>query len=186
MKLKFLGGGQASRAEVYGLFLASIVLVGGGIGGAFAITNSLNQNQSQNISAISESATPTITSTGSAEVPTSSPSELATETRSGGDSSSPVEYVPKSHPPVEQAPFVDTRIQEPYIGPADTFSYLSRNYICGWDTEALGGFGWGFDPAEPCTDEFVAYVGQHCEANDGVVYAGRCEQYFSHSLPVAY
>lgn len=32
-------GGRASRAEVYGLFIAAIVLIGGGVGGAIAYTN---------------------------------------------------------------------------------------------------------------------------------------------------
>lgn len=35
-----IAGGTASRAEVYGLFVAAILLVGGGIGGAVAATNS--------------------------------------------------------------------------------------------------------------------------------------------------
>lgn len=36
---RFFTGGQASRAEVYGLFLAAVVLIGGGVGGAIAFTN---------------------------------------------------------------------------------------------------------------------------------------------------
>jgi hypothetical protein len=36
---KKLTGGTASRAEVYGLFLAAILIVGGGIGGAVALIN---------------------------------------------------------------------------------------------------------------------------------------------------
>lgn len=36
--MKFFGG-RASRAEVYGLFLATVVLVGGGIGGAIVVSN---------------------------------------------------------------------------------------------------------------------------------------------------
>lgn len=39
-KTQKLLGGRASRAEVYGLFIAAIVLVGGGVGGAIAFTNS--------------------------------------------------------------------------------------------------------------------------------------------------
>ncbi|KGA18209.1 hypothetical protein GM51_8870 [freshwater metagenome] len=37
---KKIAGGTASRAEVYGLFVVAILLVGGGIGGAVAATNS--------------------------------------------------------------------------------------------------------------------------------------------------
>ena len=41
-------GGTATRAELYGLFIAAIVLVGGGVGGAYAITTgSLNPESSQ-------------------------------------------------------------------------------------------------------------------------------------------
>lgn len=182
MKLKSIAGGQASRAEVYGLFLASIVLVGGGIGGAYAITTSLAQLGSDEVVA-SATATPTPTEVVETPASSSAPvdnSAVGGSTDTGGGSGT----VPNQ--PIAPPPFVDTRIQEPYIGPANTFSYLSRNYICGWDTAALGGFGWGFDPAEPCNEEFVAYVGQHCEAGDGVIFGQRCEEYFSHSLPVNY
>lgn len=34
-----LSGGRASRAEVYGLFFAAVVLIGGGVSGAIAFTN---------------------------------------------------------------------------------------------------------------------------------------------------
>ena len=47
---KKLTGGTASRAEVYGLFLAAILIVGGGIGGAVALTNNLNLPGQQNTS----------------------------------------------------------------------------------------------------------------------------------------
>ncbi len=55
-----LSGGTATRAEVYGLFIAAIVLVGGGVGGAvaFAVTDGF-------------SASPTETLT-DADLPTSS------------------------------------------------------------------------------------------------------------------
>jgi hypothetical protein len=33
----------------------------------------------------------------------------------------------------------DGLIKEPYIGPANTLSYLSRGHICGWDTRRWGG-----------------------------------------------
>lgn len=35
----FFSGGTATRAEVYGLFFAAVILVGGGLGGAVAATN---------------------------------------------------------------------------------------------------------------------------------------------------
>lgn len=183
MKLKSFTGGQASRAEVYGLFLASLVLVSGGIGGAFAITSTLNQSDPVQVTAEgSQSPIPSEAvqpSSPSVPIPEASiPSDVNTGTN-GGSGTVPNQAIA---PP----PYVDTRIQEPYIGPADTFSYLSRNYICGWDTAAMGGFGWGFDPAEPCNEEYVAYVGQHCEAGDGIIFLQRCEEYFEHRLPVRY
>lgn len=185
MKLKSFTGGQASRAEVYGLFLASIVLVGGGIGGAYAITSTLNQKDPVLAAAVStetptpsDSVPPVSTEAPAPTSDSSTPSDVNTGTNGGSGT------VPNQ--PIAPPPFVDTRIQAPYIGPANTFSYLSRNYICGWDTAAMGGFGWGFDPAEPCNEEYVAYVGQHCEAGDGVIFNQRCEEYFAHRLPVDY
>jgi hypothetical protein len=196
MKLKSFGGGQASRAEVYGLFIAAFVLLGGGIGGAYAITSTINQNDVQGISeAQSQSPTP---SQSEAENDPAADENSPEGSNSNGPPSangnSQTNPEPDSSaqqpapvaPPAPPAAPVDTRIQTPYIGPANTFSYLSRNHICGWDTEALGGFGWGYDPAEPCNDEFVAYIGQHCTAGDGVVFAQRCDEYFAGTLPVAY
>ena len=49
-------GGRASRAEVYGLFIAAIVLVGGGVSGAIALNNTDNPttSTSSNTEATSE------------------------------------------------------------------------------------------------------------------------------------
>lgn len=183
MKLNRFAGGNASRVEVYGLFLAAIVLVGGGIGGAYALTVSLNQNDETTTTV---SASPQAENATSTPVPDSPVSTTTDPQQPSGTGTDPGVYVAQSQPPVAPPEFVDTRIQAPYIGPANTFSYLSRNYICGWDYAALGGFGWGYDPAEPCNEEFVAYIGQHCDAGDGVIFPQRCEEYYSHNLPVAY
>lgn len=59
-------GGQATRAEVYGLFLAAIVLIGGGIGGAVALTGGGLEEQTQ--------PTPTLEPTSSSVGANSSPS----------------------------------------------------------------------------------------------------------------
>jgi hypothetical protein len=37
--VRFFKGGNATRAEVYGLFIATVILVGGGVGGAIAVTS---------------------------------------------------------------------------------------------------------------------------------------------------
>jgi hypothetical protein len=188
-----LGGGKASRAEVYGLFIAAIVLTGGGIGGAYAISASLGSSE-QTITDAPQDSNEETTSNApqdSNEETTSDAPQDSIQAPSPAPSGQPT---PSSSPPVavpgpgDETPASPENglIKEPYIGPADTFSYLSRGHICGWDTQALGGFGWGFDPTEPCNSLFVEYVGKHCEAADGVVYFQRCEEYFSRTLPVAY
>jgi hypothetical protein len=199
MKFKSITGGQASRVEVYGLFIAATVLLGGGIGGAYAITTSMSENEN---ASSAELITPGEPSPSESQpnvedvVPASPTRDDEEPTR--GLIKSPVVAAPLSPPgpvpevvavePPSEPPLaaVDPKFQEPYIGPANTFAYLSAQHICGWDTQALGGFGWGYDPASPCNDRFVAYIGQHCEAADGVVYSQRCDEYFSQSLPVAY
>ena len=186
-----MGGGKASRAEVYGLFIAAIVLTGGGIGGAYAISASLGSSEQTITEVLQESSEET-----TSDAPQDSNEETtsdAPQDSSQGPSPAPSgQTTPASSPPVAvpgdgttDSPG-DGLIKEPYIGPANTFSYLSRGHICGWDTQALGGFGWGFDPTAPCNSLFVDYVGEHCEADDGVVYFQRCDEYFSRTLPVAY
>jgi|GEM_PF-5145645 len=60
-KLSGLAGGTASRAEVYGLFIAAIVLVGGGIGGAVAATGGFNQAAAPTV--VVDTGTPAPTAT---------------------------------------------------------------------------------------------------------------------------
>lgn len=54
-----LWDGRESRAEVYGLFLAAVVLVGGGIGGAVAMTSGSAGSQSAKVTASEAAETPT-------------------------------------------------------------------------------------------------------------------------------
>ena len=54
-------GGRASRAEVYGLFIAAVVLIGGGVSGAIAFTNAEEPVVTPSPSA-SASASPSIES----------------------------------------------------------------------------------------------------------------------------
>jgi hypothetical protein len=187
-----LGGGKASRAEVYGLFIAAIVLTGGGIGGAYAISASLGSSEQTITDALQDSNEETTSDApqdSNEETTSDAPQDSNEETTPDApqDSSQSPSPVPSGQTtPASSPPAGDGLIKEPYIGPANTFSYLSRGHICGWDTQALGGFGWGFDPTEPCNSLFVDYVGKHCEADDGVVYFQRCDEYFSRTLPVAY
>lgn len=53
--LRVFGGGRASRAEVYGLFVAAVVLIGGGVGGAIAFTN---PDSPLNVTTPAESSSP--------------------------------------------------------------------------------------------------------------------------------
>lgn len=87
--LRAFSGGRASRAEVYGLFIAAIVLIGGGVGGAIAFTNT---DQSSEVSTPSPESTDQVSSpsagTGSEES-SSAPTEGSNSTpeQSGGTSS---------------------------------------------------------------------------------------------------
>lgn len=49
-------GGSASRAEVYGLFISAVVLIGGGIGGAVAATGGFTQPSPSPSPSVSEAA----------------------------------------------------------------------------------------------------------------------------------
>ena len=66
-----LSGGRASRAEVYGLFLAAVVLIGGGVSGAIAFTNAEDP-----VVAVTSSPSATDSASSSA-VPVESPSTVA-------------------------------------------------------------------------------------------------------------
>lgn len=200
-----LAGGSASRAEVYGLFFAAIVLVGGGVGGAFAFSASGGFNQGQMPSQVASA--PLVTATpalGASDSSSSDPSvgegqkdntesNKSSEKSNFGNIPDQPNSASQQQQPSTPAQPVDTRIQEPYIGPANTFSYLSRNHICGWDTQALGGFGWGYDPAEPCNRQFEEYIRNNCGVRDpqsgqwtGIVYFQRCDEMESGTLPIAY
>ena len=62
-----LSGGRASRAEVYGLFFAAVVLIGGGVSGAIAVTHAEDP-----VVAVTSSPSATASS-----VPVESPSSVA-------------------------------------------------------------------------------------------------------------
>lgn len=171
----------ATRVEVYGLFLAA-VLLGGGT--AVAMTN-------DSTTEVQPIATAEATQTPLAAEPTT-PEQQADPTYGDGPVHSvPTEIVngvemPVGSPPVYPVPAPDpVKIAEPFIGDAASVFYEGRNHICGWDYQALGGWGWGFDPNSPCNDDFVNYIATHCSANDGVVYPQRCNEWSTGTLPVA-
>jgi hypothetical protein len=76
-----LSGGTASRAEVYGLFIASIVLVGGGVGGAYAFSASggFAGTGEESATVDTPSATPDELSTTPDESPTETPENESPE-----------------------------------------------------------------------------------------------------------
>jgi hypothetical protein len=78
------GGGRASRAEVYGLFLAAILILGGGTGAAVAVAVNASNNPQPSVEA-SDSPTSTPSSsdtTASDPAPTSTPSTSGSNTSS--------------------------------------------------------------------------------------------------------
>lgn len=94
--LRVFGGGRASRAEVYGLFVAAVVLIGGGVGGAIAFTNPdspLNVTtpaDSSNTETASATANPSATSEpGATQDPANgTPAQGTTSGTSAGNSGS--------------------------------------------------------------------------------------------------
>lgn len=171
--------GRASRVEVYGLFLA-VLVVGGGT--AFAVTNDTVIDP-----VVTATATPTPTET-STPVPVETTVADPTQRDPG-----PMVVIDGVERPTYGAQFIPapppqdmTKDPSPFIGDAASVFYEGRNHVCGWDTAALGGWGWGFDPASPCNAEFLNYIASHCSANDGVVFAQRCQEWAENRLPIAY
>ena len=101
------------------------------------------------------------------------------EPEEGDEQEVPMTYVPPIPPPPPEPP----KIQSPFIGDASTVFADGANYICGWDYQALGGWGWGL-PSDPCNQQFIDYIAYHCSANDGIVYFERCDQWLSGTLPI--
>lgn len=176
--------GRASRAEVYGLFLA-VLVVGGGT--AYAVTNDTVSDIN-----VTTTATPTPT-----DQPTTTPVPVVD---SGTPLSDPTQRDPGPwvvidgvERPTYGAQFIPapppqdmTKDPTPYIGDASNMFYEGRNHVCGWDYAALGGWGWGFDPSSPCNAEFLNYIASHCSANDGVIFNQRCQEWAENRLPIAY
>jgi cytoskeletal protein RodZ len=85
------GGGRASRAEVYGLFLAAILILGGGTGAAVAVAVNASNNPQPSVEA-SDSPTSTPSSsdtTASDPAPTSTPSSSDTTASDPAPTSTP-------------------------------------------------------------------------------------------------
>lgn len=69
----------------------------------------------------------------------------------------------------------------PFIGDSATLFSVGMGHVCGWDTTALGGWGWDI-----CGTELFNYISLHCSANDGVVHEIRCVEWSEGRLPIAY
>jgi hypothetical protein len=93
----------------------------------------------------------------------------------------------------------DPKYLQPFIGDGRTLSYLGAGYICGWDFQAMGGWGFGFDPKEPCNRQFEAYIASNCGVRGdqpwypgslgpwtGTIFSQRCDEWEARDLPIYY
>ena len=85
------GGGRASRAEVYGLFLAAIIILGGGTGAAVAVAVNASNNPQPSVEASdSPTITPSISDTPASDAaPISTPSTSDTPASDTAPTSTP-------------------------------------------------------------------------------------------------
>ena len=168
------GGGQATRAEVYGLFIAAVVFIGGGTAFAVTSTNSVE----------APVATPT---------PTPTPTQASAAPVAATSASASAVAAPAPAPaPSEIAHSTDTRLFGPYIGTADSmYSEEGKKYKCGWTDTGMGNRGGGnvAEGTMECTRLYLAYIGSHCGTKDpvtnrwsGIVDQTVCTQYESRRL----
>jgi len=102
-----LSGGTASRAEVYGLFIAAIVLVGGGVGGAYAISTaalSPETSQTEQSTSLEESDAP-VTESDQPQV-SATPSDQPQVSATPSDQPQ-VSATPSDQPQVSATPKID-------------------------------------------------------------------------------
>lgn len=173
---------MVTRVEVYGLFLAT-VLLGGGAAVAMTDSSTIDVSSTQPTPV---ATTQEVVSTSTVEQPVSQQElgegpvhVIETEIRNG------VEFPVGAPTAFPVPPPEPEKIASPFIGDAASVFYEGRNHICGWDYQALGGWGWGLDPNMPCNADFINYIATHCSANDGVVYVQRCNEWSTGTLPVA-
>lgn len=203
-----LFGGQATRAEVYVIAIVILVLGFGSVGGAIVVSNSGGGQEGTVVESDQTTATSAVNSptgdasTGNDAVDTSSPIAASPSTVING------QVTPGANSADETAPTTttqyttttrDPKYLQPFIGDARTLSYLGAGYICAWDFQALGGWGWGFDPNEPCNRQFEAYIASHCGVRGdqpwypgstgpwtGTIFSQRCDEWEARDLPIYY
>ncbi len=161
---------MVTRVEVYGLFLATVVIGGGS---AYAITS---DTPTEAVPIVS-TATPEPTQTVQPQIVT----EIIAET------------VVQEATVVEEIPHqVEYRLLGPWIGPSATLAGDSQNYICAWATDGYGGRGYGFGPEAVCNQEYLNYVSSNCGTKDdngmwsGIIDRQLCNEWESHTLRIQY
>lgn len=160
-----------TRVEVYGLFLAAIVI--GSSTMSFATDESTAQEPVL--------AVPTAT----VEPVQIAEPQVATEIIE--------EPLPQNVAVVEEIPHqVEYRLLGPWIGPSATLAVDSQNYICAWAVDGYGGRGYGFGPEAVCNQEYLNYISSNCGTkNDSGVWSGiidrqLCNEWESHTLRIQY
>ena len=118
------GGGRASRAEVYGLFLAAIIILGGGTGAAVAVAVNASNNPQPSVEA---SDSPTITPSIS-DTPASDAAPISTPSTSDTPAS---DTAPTSTPSTSDTPASDTApTSTPSSSPTISGNNTSSNTSC--------------------------------------------------------
>jgi len=163
----------ATRAEVYGLFLAALLI--GGSATAFAAPGDATSSPV-------ESSTPVSTQV--------QPEALVEPEVLAFDS----DGIPTNDVPISDEQLADNSSYDvapsygvgkdmaPYIGEnSQTLFAEGENHVCGWDTSATSGWSYIL-PSDPCYAQYREYVSLHCESNDGVVSDYICEGWFQDQL----
>lgn len=164
---------MVTRAEVYGLFVATLLVGGGTV--AFATDQTVATDPVTTVASSTPTATPV-----QAEVV----AEVVAE---------PVVQDPVVAQTVEEIPHqVEYRERGPWIGSGDRIHVDASNYICAWATNGYGGRGYGYGPEAVCNQEYLNYISSNCGVKDengmwsGIIDRQLCNEWESHTLRIDY
>lgn len=165
---------KITRVEVYGLFLASLLIGGGGI--AYAASGT-------------DTTTPTPEPT---VIATADPTPTPVETQTPVDTTTPTnefaltpERVVDNESYNAQPDPCGGKICGAFIGSnPQTVQLEGEAYQCGWDAGANAGWGWSgpAGPGSPCRDQYLSYVASHCTASDGIISDVKCNEWSTGTL----
>ena len=164
---------MVTRVEVYGLFLATVVIGGGS---AYAITSDTPTEAAPVVVSSTPMPTPVQTTEPVADV-------VAEQQVQSG---SPDPAVVEDHTPAQ------FMLLGPWIGPAETLAQDSKDYTCAWAYDGFGGRGYGYGPDAMCNNEYLNYIAMNCGTRDengqwtGIVYRQLCDEWESHTLRIEY